>query len=383
MEYKPVKTAVIGCGMISNIYLENLKNKFYIIDLVGCADMVDEKAGKQAEKYGIKKMTVDEILNDPEIELVLNLTYATSHFEVNKKILEAKKHCYCEKMMCLTMEEADELNRIRKENGVHFIIAPDTFLGASQQTARYIIDSGLIGEPLQAQVNLCRGYHMIKTTEDDEYRKFSVMYEGGGIPYDMGGYYIHQLFNIFGGVESGFGYEFTRKPNRPYLNPRHEKFDDNFFVNTPNTLSATLKFRCGLLCNINVSSEYLVYEEEFKIMGTEGILYLGDPNNFDGKVYIKKQNGEKLEFPISHPYAENSRGIGAADLAWAIRTNRNPRLSFEMGYHALEIINGLSECEKDGQMKLFKTEVERPEPISSEYYGGGSEERSLYLYSAK
>ena len=381
MEFKPVKTAVIGCGMISDIYLENLKNKFYITDLVGCADMVDEKANNQAEKYGIKKMTVDEILNDPEIELVLNLTYATSHFEVNKQILNAKKHCYCEKMMCLTMEEADELDSLRKKNGVHFIVAPDTFLGASQQTARYIVDRGLIGEPIQAQVNLCRGYHMIKSTEDDKERKFSVMHEGGGIPYDMGGYYLHELFNIFGGVKSGFGYEFTRNANRPYLNPRHEKFDDNFFVNTPNTMSATLKFECGVLCNFNICSDYLAYDEEFKIMGTEGILYLGDPNQFNGQVYIKKQNGEKLEFPISHPYAENSRGIGAADLAWAIRTGRNPRLSFEMGYHALEIINALKFCEDSGKMCEFKTVIKRPAPISSEYYCGGSEERSLYLYS--
>ena len=379
MNYRPVKTAVIGCGMISDIYLDNLKNRFYIIDLVGCADMVDEKAHKQAEKYGIKKMTVEGILNDPEIELVLNLTYATSHYEVNKAILEAK-HCYCEKMMCLTMEEADELDRLRKKNDVFFAIAPDTFLGASQQTARYIIDKGIIGEPIQTVVNLCRSYHMIKTTEDDEYRKFSVMYEGGGIPYDMGGYYLHELFNIFGSVESACGYEFTRNANRPYLNPRHEKFNDNFFVNTPNTISATLKFRCGALCSLNISSDYLAYDESFKIMGTEGILYLADPNNFGQKVYIKKQNGEKLEFPLSHPYSDNCRGIGAADMAWAIRTGREPRLKFEMGYHALEIINALRECEKDGMIKKFTTEVKRPEPISSEYYGGGAEERSLFLY---
>lgn len=379
MEYKPVKTAVIGCGMISDIYLGNLKNKFYITELVGCADMVDKKAERQAEKYNIKKMTVDEILNDSEIEMVLNLTYPTSHYEINKKVLEAKKHCYCEKMMCLTKEEADALDRIRTENNVYLISAPDTFLGASQQTARYIVDSGIIGEPIQAIVKLCRGYHMIKTTEDDLERKYSVMHEGGGIPYDMGGYYLHELFNIFGGVSSAFGYEFTRNAKRPYLNPRHVKFNDSFEVNTPNTVSAVLKFKNGPLCSFNISSEYLVYDEEFKIMGTEGILYLGDPNNFGDKVYIKKQNGEKLEFPISHPYAQNSRGIGAADLAWALRTGREPRISFEMGYHALEIINALKECENDGKMKSFTTEVKRPQVISTEYYGGGSEERSLFL----
>lgn len=379
MEYKPVKTAVIGCGMISDIYLKNLKEKFYITDLVGCSDIVDEKAQNQAEKYGIKKMTNEEILSDSDIELVLNLTYALAHYEVSKQILNAGKNCYSEKMMCLTLEQADELNRIRKEKNVIFAAAPDTFLGASQQTARMIVERGLIGEPIHAEVSLCRGYHMIKTTEDDEYRKYSVMHEGGGIPYDMGGYYMHELFNIFGAVESVCGYAFTRNENRPYLNPRNKKFNDNFFVNTPNTICASMKFKTGLLCSFNMSSEYHAYSERFEIRGTEGILYLGDPNNFGDKVYIKRQD-EKLEFPLCHPFSDNSRGIGAADIAWAIRTNREPRLSFEMGYHALEVINAVAETEKAGGMRRFKTDLKKPAAISSEYYSGTSEERNLFLY---
>ncbi len=382
MQLKPVKTAVIGCGMISDIYLKNLKNRFYIIDLVGCADMVEAKAKKQAEAYGIKQMTVDEILADEEIELVLNLTYASSHFEVSKKILEAGKHCYSEKMMCLTIDEARELDEIRKRNKLIFAVAPDTFLGASQQTARMIVDKGLIGEPISATVNLARGYHMIKTTEDDRYRKYSVMREGGGIPFDMGGYYLHELFNIAGPIESVCGYTATRNQNRPYLNPRHELFNEDFYVNTINTLCASMKFRSGLLCNINMSSELNQTEQSFTIMGTEGILCLADPNNFGESVYIMK-DGNKYEFPLSHPYRDDSRGVGAADIAYAIRTERAPRLSFEMGYHALEVILGIDESCKTGVRKEFSTTFERPEPISTEFYWGTTEERSLWLYEEK
>ncbi|MDY3929444.1 MAG: Gfo/Idh/MocA family oxidoreductase [Clostridia bacterium] len=379
MHFKPVKTAVIGCGMISDTYLDNLKNKFSIIELVGCSDIVAEKSKKQAEKYEIKQMTNEEILSSDEIELVVNLTYASAHYEVNKQILEAGKHCYSEKMMCLTMEQADELNRIRKEKGVIFAVAPDTFLGASQQTARYIVDRGLIGEPISAVVNLSRGYHMIKTTEEDAYRKYSVMCEGGGIPYDMGGYYLHELFNICGPVESVCGYAFTRNAQREYLNPRNEKFNEIFTVTTPNTICASMKFRNNMVCSFNLSSEYTAYSEQFEIRGSEGILYLGDPNEFNGKIYIQKGT-EKTEFPISHPYSSSSRGIGAADIAWAIRTKRPPRLSFEMGYHALQVINAVCECTADKKVKTFDTFFERPKPISSEYYCGGSEERNLFLY---
>lgn len=154
MQYKPVKTAVIGSGMISDIYLSNLKKRFSIIDLVGCSDIVSEKSKAQAEKYGIRQMTNEEILNDPEIELVLNLTYASAHYEVSRQILSAGKHCYSEKMMCLTLEEAHELDRIRKEKNVMFTVAPDTFLGAPQQTARLIVEKGLITDYIQSSQRL-------------------------------------------------------------------------------------------------------------------------------------------------------------------------------------------------------------------------------------
>lgn len=380
MKYRPVKTAVIGCGMISDIYLKNLSETFYITELAGCADMVREKAEAQAEKYNIRCMTCEEILSDPEIELVLNLTYAASHFEVSKAILSAGKHCYSEKMMCLTLAEADELKKTAQQNNVMFCCAPDTFLGASQQTARYLVDRGIIGEPVSVLVSLSRGYHLIKEDKDDAVRKYSVMHEGGGIPYDMGGYYLHEMFNILGPVNRVCGFAKTRNPVRPYLNPRHSRFADDFSVNTPNTISCAFEFDSGVYGTMSISSEYSTSENVFKIIGTEGQLDLGDPNEFDGKIYITKNGSETMEFPLAHPYSQNSRGIGAADMAWAIRTERPPRLSFEMGYHALEFIKAVEECTQDGRVKTLKTKFERPAPVSSEYYGGTSMERNLYLY---
>lgn len=381
MKMNRVRAAVIGCGMISEKYFENITKRFSILELVGYSDLVPEKAAAAAEKYNIRHMTNEEILSDPTIELVLNLTYASAHYEVNRAILLAGKHCYSEKMMCLTLEQARELDKIRLEKGVYFAVAPDTFLGASQQTARMIIDRGLIGEPLSAIVHLSRGYHMIKTDTDDAVRKFSVMCEGGGIPFDMGGYYLHELFNIAGPVESLSGYSSTRKANRPYLNPRHTNFGENYFVNTPNTVSACMKFRSGMSCQLDISSEYHYTEQVFTIYGTEGTLYLADPNNFGDKIYFKRGGDaeERLEYPLSHPYAKESRGIGAADMAWAIRTGRKPRLSFEMGYHALEVILGIEKSDIEGKRVQFDTVFERPAPISTEFYTGTSEERSLFI----
>lgn len=378
MKFKPVKTAVIGAGMISGIYLENLKNRFSIIDLVGISDIVDAKAEARANEFGIKKMTNEEILSDPEIELVLNLTYPSAHFEVTKSILEAGKHCYSEKMMCLSLEEARELERISREKGVMFTVAPDTFLGASQQTSRYLIDSGIIGKPLHANITLSRGYFMIKNDKDDAYRKYSVIREGGGIPYDMGGYYLHELFNLFGPVKKVFGFADTHEANRPYLNPNHSSFGEDFFVNTPNNISAVMEFKNGVRATMYISSEHKVTENSFKVFGTDGILELGDPNDFDGKIKLTRASGT-CEMPLLHPFATNSRGVGAAEMAWSLRLGRKSRLSFEMGYHAFELVQAVIDSTKDMQAKELTTDFERPEPISTEYYSGECEERSLYI----
>ena len=381
MRFSPVKAAVIGCGMISRVYFENITKRFSILELVGCSDLVPEKSAAAAETYHIRQMTNEEILSDPSIELVLNLTYASAHYEVNRAVLSAGKHCYCEKMMCVTLEEAKELDRIRREKGVFLAVAPDTFLGASQQTARMIVDRGLIGEPLSVTARLCRGYHMIKSSAEDAVRKYSVMQEGGGIPFDMGGYYLHEMFNLFGPVESLSGYSCTRAQNRPYLNPRHDLFNESFFVNTPNTVEACMKFRHGPFCLLGISSEYHYTEQEFIVYGTEGTLTLGDPNGFGYKIYLNRNGeaGERLEYPLSHPFVSESRGVGAADMAWAIRTGRAPRLSFEMGYHALEVILGIAESDRSGKRITFDTTFDRPAPLSTECYPGFGEERSLFL----
>ena len=104
-----------------------------------------------------------------------------------------------------------------------------------------------------------------------------------------------------------------------------------------------------------------------------------DPNFFDDKIVLTNRNGS-AEMPLMHPFSPNCRGIGAADMAWSLRLGRKPRISFEMGYHALEIINAVIECTKDMKVKELTTTFDRPEPISTDYYDGESEERSLYVW---
>ena len=193
------------------------------------------------------------------------------------------------------------------------------------------------------------------------------MRPGAGIPYDMGGYYLHEMFNMFGPVSRASGFCFTREAHRPYLNPNHTKFREDFFVETPNTLTAALEFRNGFYAAIAMSSDCFGGDNLFEIHGTDGTLSVGDPNNFGDPVYITRNGGEKTVFPMTHPYCENSRGIGAAELAWSVRAERPHRLSAEMGYHALEIIEALQVCTRDNQTKLFDTDFQRPRALSAHW----------------
>ncbi len=377
MIYKKVKTAVIGCGMISDIYLRNLKDVFSIIELDSCADQVDEKAKEKAERYGIKKRSVNEILEDKSIELIVNLTYASSHYEVTKAALEAGKHVYSEKCMSVTLQEAEELYSLAKKKNLRLSVAPDTFLGGSWQTARKITDSGLIGKPLLFNATLIRGYHMVKNDTDDSIRKFSVMYPGDGIPYDMGGYYLYNLINLFGPVKRVSGNSVTLHKVRPYLNPNNSHFEEPFSVETPNTLAATLEFSSGVMGNLLITSELFGNETSFQVYGDESILYLGDPNNFGDQIFIQTRGSDKTALPFTHPYLTDSRGIGAAELAWSIRKNRPQRISPEAGLHVMKILSAIEKCGKDGKYETLNDDFARPTPLSSLYYGGQCNEKLL------
>ena len=356
MNYKKIKTAVIGCGMISDIYLKNLKEKFSVIDLDSCADIVEKKAREKSEKYGIKMRSVEQIISDEEIKLIINLTYPSSHYEITKAALLNGKNVYSEKCMAVTASEAEELYSLAKNRNLRLSVAPDTFLGGSWQTARKIVDAGLIGTPVAFNAVLIRGYHLVKNDADDLKRKFSVMYPGGGIPYDMGAYFIYNLINLFGPIRRVLGNSFTRNPIRPYLNPNHSLFNENFKVKTPNTMAVTLEFDKGVIGNLLITS---------------------DPNNFGDRIYLKTRGDDKNIMPFTHPYLEDSRGLGAAELAWSMLKNRPQRISPDMGLHVMKVLAAAEKCGETGICEILNDNFSRPAPLPSLYYCGECDEKLL------
>ena len=377
----PVKVGLVGSGAISKSYLSSMINNFSILDVVGCSDIIPERSKNRAEEFGIEQLTNEEIFNNPEIEIVVNTTYPLSHYEVSKAALLAGKHVHSEKMMAVTLDEGRELLSIAKEKGLRIGMAPDTFLGGGLQTARKLIDAGFIGEPLTARAKVIRGYHMRVEVETD--RLPFIMSPGGGIPFDMGGYYLHALIFLLGGIRRVTGFAKTRKDTYVYENPRHPKYKESFDYDTTNMLVGALEFEQGCYGTLTTISEAFGEVPKIEIYGTEGILICGDPNTFGGPIYLKRDNGSwndfpPYEIPLTHGYSDGDyRGIGVADMAWAIRNNRPHRCSAELGFHAFEVVHGIIESCNTGKVYEMTSKCERPEPLPSGYISGTYAEACL------
>lgn len=368
-----IKTAVVGCGKISGIYLENMINKFEILDVAGCGEIDVQRALDKANAFGIKGMSVQEIMNDPEIELVVNLTPALAHYSVIKQALEAGKNVYTEKIVTPDLKEALELKEIAKKRNLRLGCAPDTFLGSAIQTARKVVESGGIGKVVSCHAAVNRDMEFLYAPGT-----FPTM-RGGGIGFDVGIYYLTALLSILGPVEKVSGFACNTSPNGVVENPASPIYGETFTVDNENIMTASMKYKNGVYGTMNFTANTIWPQVPIlMIYGTEGILNLADPDKFGGKVLLhKKGMAEPIEVPNCYGFGENSRGLGVAEMAWSIRNNRPHRANIDMGCHAIEVLSGIVKCTESGQVQTMETEFEQlpglPEGYLDHYFGRNQE----------
>lgn len=361
-----VKTAVVGCGVISEVYLQAFREKFRIIDLAACSDIDTDKMERTAGKYGISPMKWQEILEDESIELVVNLTSPSVHYPLSLQAIEAGKHVFSEKMLAVTFEEGQELCRQAEKHQVRLGAAPDTFLGGGIQTAADAVRRGMAGEIVSGVVSLTRDYRLLGEILPHLNRK------GGSILYDMGCYYLTALCSILGPIRRISAFGSKREPVRYGSRVGGPLFEKEFTVEDCNVLTALLEFTCGTLVTFHLNGSCIA-EETFhlELCGSKGILRLGDPNTFDGKTVLQKTGNEPVTLPYTHGYREQSRGLGAAEMAWAIRKGRPHRACKEMALHVLEAAQGMTKSPETGQIYTMNTAFTVPEPLPEGYIGSG------------
>ncbi|MBN2558624.1 MAG: Gfo/Idh/MocA family oxidoreductase [Clostridia bacterium] len=333
---KKAVVGIVGCGAISGIYLKNLTGLFGNTSVGAVCDLDREKAEKAAGQYGIEKVyTLDEMLADDEIEIIANLTTPKSHYHICKKTLEAGKHVYVEKPLCVEFEEGMELVDIAKGRGLMLASAPDTFLGAGIQTCIDLIDRGRIGRPVAATAYMmCHGHESWHPDPEFYYET------GGGPMFDMGPYYLTALVNMIGPVKSVAG--MTAMPFAERTITSEKKKGKVIKVEVPTHVCGLMEFQNGAIGSIITSFDVWGHNNpRIEIHGTEGSLSVPDPNTFGGTVKLKtKGSAEWQDMPLAFPYPENARGLGISDMASALAQGTGHRANGDMALHVLELMHG-------------------------------------------
>lgn len=355
-----MNVAMLGVGAISGIYLENITNVFSDLKLVGACDVVPGRAEAAREKYGFEKVyaSYEEMLADPEVEIVLNLTRPYEHFATTKAALLAGKHVYSEKPLGVTFEEGKALVELARGRNLYLGGAPDTFMGAGIQTCRKLIDDGVIGEVVgSAAFMICHGHESWHPAPEFYYQR------GGGPMMDMGPYYVTALVNLVGGVKAVSGVTKTSFPQRVITSqPQRGKVID---VEVPTYVTGTLHYENGAIGTIFTTFDvYYPTQARLEIYGSRGTLICPDPNCFGGPIQLySPEDGELKEIPLMFGYRENSRAMGLADMARAIEQGVSARANSQQQLHVLEILTAFDRSSDAGRTVELTTRYERQRPM--------------------
>lgn len=357
---KKTKVGLVGCGQISSIYLES-PAKFDNLQIVACADIDMERARAQARRYNVPKVyTVDELLADPEIEIVLNLTIPKVHAQIGLAAVEQGKSPYSEKPLGINRTEGQALLQAAHAKNLRVGCAPDTFLGGGIQTCIQLINEGKIGEPVAATAFMMG--HGPESWHADPDFFYQV---GAGPMFDMGPYYLTALVAMLGPIRRVTGSTRITFPERTITS--QPKYGTKITVNTPTHIAGTLDFANGAIATMVMSFDIWGHTlPNLEIYGTEGTLRVPDPNTFGGPIYIRSaRDSEWHEVPLTHGHAENSRGIGVADMALAMETGRPHRASGELAYHVLDVMEAIHDSSREGAHIELTSQVERPAPLQA------------------
>jgi predicted dehydrogenase len=349
----PARVGVVGCGVISRHYAENAR-AFGEFDIVACADLDPRRSEALALEHGLAAMSVEELVSDPSIGVVLNLTPPNAHVEVIEAALAAGKHVYTEKPIATTTREASSLLAKAGRLGLRIGCAPDIFLGGAYQAARALIDEGAIGEPLSASAAMLLGGQTTWHPDPDIF--FS---DGAGPLLDMGPYYLTALVALLGPVHAVTGLASTRITERTIeVGPRAGEV---FTASTPTHTTAALELEgqvtATLVASFEAPSQYVC---DLRVYGSDGVLELPDPNSFGGTVRLRRGRGGWEEVAYATRGARESRGLGLAEMAEAIDARRPHRASGELGEHVVAAARAILEAAAKGKAVTIGDRPEQP-----------------------
>ena len=362
---------IIGCGNISTAYL-TLAPLFKGLEVRAVADMNPSAAQAQAQAFGVRANTVDGLLAADDIDIVVNLTIPDAHFDVTRAILEAGKHAYSEKPIVLTQEQGETLRSLAADMNLRIGAAPDTFLGGAHQAARAAIDAGQIGDVVAGTAHV-----MSHGMEHWHPNPDFFFLPGAGPMLDIGPYYVTNLVQLLGPVRRVGALTSTPSKTRTILSePRRGEVIP---VKTPTNIHALLEFVNGATITLSTSWDVWAHRHgNMELYGTEGTMFLPDPNWFSGTVEVTDASGKTHALitdthPLGVPNQDNNgqakanyRTAGLADMAAAMNEGRAHRCSLELALHAGDVMTSVLKAGETGEMVTLTTTCTRPEPLTED-----------------
>ena len=372
----PIKLGIVGCGNISDAYFTGAARS-KLVTVKACADRLPEAARAKAATYGAEAMSLEALLDDPGIDIVVNLTVPLAHAEVSARIIEAGKHVYSEKPLGVTLAEARALVDAAAAKGVRVGSAPDTFLGASHQAVRRAVDAGRIGRVVAGAV--CFASHGMESWHPNPTFFFK---RGGGPVLDIGCYPIAQLLNVLGPVARVTAEASRGSATRTVTSEAmHGQVIE---VEVATTVNGILAFVNGANVAFTVSWDIWRHTRPpIELHGTEGSLLNPDPNFFGGAPQLTEAGGDWRDLSIdglpfgapnrplrSGAMVADYRLVGVLDMACAIAEGRPHRCNGDLALHALEVMEALELSSLEGRHIAIRSVCERPAPVP---FGAGEE----------
>lgn len=370
MSNKRTKVGIVGCGNICDIYFSNLCNVFENVEVKSCADLMMDRAREKADEYGVQAVSVEDLMADPEIAIIVNLTVPQAHYEVSMMAVESGKSVHSEKPITLTREEGRSLLDAAEKKGVMVGNAPDTFMGGGIQTCVKLIKDGAIGEPISATAfMMCHGHESWHPNAEFYYKP------GGGPMFDMGPYYLTALVALLGPVSRITGATKMSFKERTYSGDNDKK-GQKIAVDIPTHIAGLMDFTNGAVATIITSFDVWGHHLPcIEIHGTEGSLQVPDPNGFGGQVSIFKPGYEEWQdVALTHCHEENSRGIGVADMAKALASGRTNRAGARLAYHVLDIMHAFHDSSDTGKHIDLESTCDQPVPLPTDLTKGQLDE---------
>ena len=375
---KVFKVGLIGCGHIAETYFRAEKY-FNNIKIIKCADINLKAAKKCSKEYGIKFLSVNEILKDQEVEIILNLTIPKAHYEISKKALLNGKHVYSEKPLAINLKDGKELLKISRRKKLYLGNAPDTFLGGGIQKSKELVEKNAIGKiKLGNAVFAFPGIESYHPNPEPWFAKL----EGGPV-IDMGPYYITALVNLLGPAKKVSGKIINGSKYRTIgIGPKKGR---KFKVNCPTTYLSTITFKNNTVIRLTLSFDVIAHQRNhIELYGEKGSMIVPDPNMFGGSVFTCKKLGDNWkEFKTTKmhlgkinirtqssraneaPTNANYRGAGLSEMAYSIEKKRKHLCNGEISLHVLDIITSIMKASKSGVNQSINTDCIKPKKFTN------------------